>query len=321
MPDDPNAKPAEMYALAGGERGAAHRDVSGAVPEESAKRYRALFENELTDLIAHSATDGKAVDPGLLSRLVVMSRKLDDAEATAPMYHQAYLAALLVRSPSQKQPADGVIDDLEFVTSRNSPAWTVLKGLTSSCIAIIMFLMIVLLAIAFIKTGERDGLGAKFMHYAGSSMSVAVFFGITGSAVSALLRLSDFEKNGRRSRRFLWVTGAVLPWVGAAFAAVTYALFASGIINFKPEGQDLSQFYIVIGFLAGFSERFTRGLLGAAENAVAGAAERKSDGGDKGGKKANGENGSTGVGRDGKKPAVGKDQAVTGRKGKGLGDK
>jgi hypothetical protein len=104
---------------------------------------------------------------------------------------------------------------------------------------------------------------------------VAIVFGTLGAVVSVLLRLSEFENATRRSRQFLLMTGIMLPIVGAVFASVTCALFASEIINFsfasannKEALWNNSYFFIVIGFLSGFSERFTRGLLSTAENVV-----------------------------------------------------
>jgi hypothetical protein len=48
-------------------------------------------------------------------------------------------------------------------------------------------------------------------------------------------------------------------------------MFRSGIINFAFAGSAApvgdTYFYMVLGFLSGFSERFTRGLLGSAEDA------------------------------------------------------
>src|SRR5262249_54532703 len=76
------------------------------------------------------------------------------------------------------------------------------------------------------------------------------------------------------SRQFLRLTGLSLPIIGGVFAAVTASLFASKIINFSIQAPaDNAAFntelFIVIGFLSGFSERFTRGLLTAAENTFA----------------------------------------------------
>ena len=97
---------------------------------------------------------------------------------------------------------------------------------------------------------------------------VAATFGMLGAVVSVLLRLSEFENAQRRSRQFLRMTGVVLPLVGVVFACVTYALFTSDLINFGPAVEDNTSFFIVVGFLSGFSERFTRGLLGSVEQSL-----------------------------------------------------
>ncbi|MCR6630064.1 MAG: hypothetical protein NVV74_08420 [Magnetospirillum sp.] len=97
--------------------------------------------------------------------------------------------------------------------------------------------------------------------------------------VSALLRLSEFEEAKRRSRQYLRLTGWVLPIIGATFAGVTFAMFKSGIVNFQPGGDGgHTEFFMVIGFLSGFSERFTRGLLGAAETSLTAGKEGKETG-------------------------------------------
>lgn len=111
--------------------------------------------------------------------------------------------------------------------------------------------------------------------FAMKPLIVSAVFGMLGSIVSILLRLSEFELATRRSRQFLLMTGFMLPFVGAIFASVTCALFASGIINFNfanggqgTVGINNPYFYVVVGFLSGFSERFTRGLLGKAESSL-----------------------------------------------------
>jgi len=102
---------------------------------------------------------------------------------------------------------------------------------------------------------------------------LAALFGILGSIVSLILRLSEFERSSKRSRQFLRMTGMLLPIVGGVFAIVSCAMYRSHVISFlSPATIDKDTgmyFYIVIGFLSGFSERFTRSLLVSLEDLTA----------------------------------------------------
>jgi hypothetical protein len=84
------------------------------------------------------------------------------------------------------------------------------------------------------------------------------------------MRLHEFETTKGRSKQFLLLSGSTQPIVGGIFAAVIGALLASKIINFGESGASgLSVWhYVVIGFLAGFSERFARSVLSIAEGQV-----------------------------------------------------
>jgi hypothetical protein len=99
------------------------------------------------------------------------------------------------------------------------------------------------------------------------NLVAACIFGAVGAIVSIVLRLSEFESLGERTRTFLVMTGALLPVVGATFALISYAIFSAKILEVLTSGTSLtaadSGLYvaIVIGFVSGFSERFTRGML------------------------------------------------------------
>jgi hypothetical protein len=103
----------------------------------------------------------------------------------------------------------------------------------------------------------------------------ASIFGCLGSVVSILLRLSEFETTKGRSREFLFLSGSTLPIVGGIFAAVVAALLASNIVSFNFAGGQINIWlFVVIGFLSGFSERFTRNLLSVAEGRISPASAR-----------------------------------------------
>jgi hypothetical protein len=94
-------------------------------------------------------------------------------------------------------------------------------------------------------------------------MILAVFSGIAGSALSILYRLGDFEKAEARSRDFYYYTGLFAPSIGMILSIVSVSILKSQLlnINFTNDASESTSFYIVIGFLSGFSERFTTGLL------------------------------------------------------------
>lgn len=230
--------------------------------------FRGLFERKLEEItgIALQTKESKAA----LAKLVTVSKRVFEAESPI-LYRQAYLATLAFTVDHERSDVtSAIVDDLEFASSRDSPIYTVMRGL---CIFIVTFtVLLILLSAAFLFAGRKDLLFWVFQYQ--MAAAVAGLFGVLGSIVSILLRLPDFANAKRQSRDFLWATGFCLPFVGLVFALVTSALFSSHMINIEMIGaSDATDpgftFYIVIGFLSGFSERFTKRLLGAAESGLA----------------------------------------------------
>ena len=291
---------AAATAVAAGAEAVAHA-AAAADEEQLRKQYEAQFITALHELTAATSpattTRYRSRIPGqpsAIARLINLSRKLADVTANYALYRQAYLATLLLKaSPENGQAANDIIDDVEFTTSRNSPLYFVMKGQTTALVYELLLgaLLLGIFAmpnvisslLALESSAGEITTDAVYIYFDlwTSPLVISVVFGILGSVVSILLRLSEFESAGRKSRQFLTMTGAILPLVGGIFAAVTYALFGSGIVNFQfanSAGEGALEiaspyFYMVVGFLSGFSERFTRGLLGKAETAVAGAHE------------------------------------------------
>jgi hypothetical protein len=265
------------------------RDSAGAPA-----RYQDHFFAVLQDLVASGSVDSKKPSrlfgyrPDVMARFLTLSRRLDDG-GNPVLYQQASLAAQLWKThPSTGSTVSAVLDDIEFATSRNSPIYTVMNGLIASVLWLslgtLAFLTLSSFVYAWVSSELwRDVISRLYDYLLTSPVVVASMFGMLGAVVSVLLRLSEFENAQRRSRQFLRMTGVVLPLVGVVFASVTCALFASNLINFSfavgsahsavgsahsPVLHTNTYFFIVIGFLSGFSERFTRGLLGSAEQSL-----------------------------------------------------
>jgi gluconate kinase len=98
--------------------------------------------------------------------------------------------------------------------------------------------------------------------------------GAVGALVSVLSRMSlgderftiDFEVGRPLLRRL----GLYKPFVGSVFSVATYFLLAGGLLPTQQASGDPMFFYGIIGFLAGFSERFTGVIFGNAERLVGG---------------------------------------------------
>jgi gluconate kinase len=96
--------------------------------------------------------------------------------------------------------------------------------------------------------------------------------GAVGALVSVLSRMSggddrfsvDFEVGRPLLRRL----GLYKPFVGSIFGVATYFLLVGGLVPSGTGGS--TYFYGVVGFLAGFSERFTGVIFGNAERLVSG---------------------------------------------------
>ena len=114
-------------------------------------------------------------------------------------------------------------------------------------------------------------LGGLFLwHYDGFQVGVvAAIAGAVGAVVSVIQRITNesFQVNYDIGRPYAFFLGGLRPMIGAAMAiAVTYT-FDSGILHLpiastSPHNEHLA--LVVVGFLAGFSERWAQDTLATA---------------------------------------------------------
>jgi hypothetical protein len=98
------------------------------------------------------------------------------------------------------------------------------------------------------------------------TMLATVAAGGMGASLSVLLRMArgsfsqDYEVGRKTTRR----VAMARPFVGATFAIMIFLLLKSGLVDIGGlEGRRHSTyFYAAIGFLAGFSERWARVIIG-----------------------------------------------------------
>lgn len=120
-------------------------------------------------------------------------------------------------------------------------------------------LICAVLAVVFAATGTRAFYG------------VAVPAGGVGAMVSLLQRMSTgrLKLDTSASRDLLELFGGVRPLIGAVFGIVVAAAIQGGLLPaiHIPNGQQLA-FFAVIGFLAGFNERWAQDMLKASGDSL-----------------------------------------------------
>jgi|SRR5690349_10616584 len=111
-----------------------------------------------------------------------------------------------------------------------------------------------------------------------AAYGIAGLTGGIGATVSVLQRMTadklrlDFEAAGDLIETF----GAVRPFVGAVFGLALFALVESGLVAAVDvaAGDELA-FFAVVGFLAGFNERFAQDMLVGSARRLSDEAERQ----------------------------------------------
>jgi hypothetical protein len=100
------------------------------------------------------------------------------------------------------------------------------------------------------------------------TLFVCIASGGVGAALSVLLRMGrgSFSQDYEVGRKVTRKLGMARPFVGAAFAVLIFLALKSGIVDLGvlSDKTQTVYFYAVVGFAAGFSERWARILIGKA---------------------------------------------------------
>jgi hypothetical protein len=121
---------------------------------------------------------------------------------------------------------------------------------------------------------DQSGMYLASLIAGGMGALLSVLYGMT----SGNLRLHTLFANAESSRGPLVAAGALRPLVGALSGTVVYVLLQSGFIPLKvPDGAAGTHFFIAIAIVAGFSERWARGVLAGTEERVQTATAAKPD--------------------------------------------
>ena len=204
----------------------------------------------------------------------------------AQRYVTQALLGLRLTLAGRLTTASKVLSEIEFQTSAPAALSYVMRGV-GYFLRSIALLLILLVYLPFVFSGLRHSgnvdsshlyLLLDFLDSTAGHVLIGTVFGMLGSVVSLLLRLGEFEKTKGRSQMFLTLTGATLPVVGGMFGAFITALLSSKLINVNlgtvsGDGALNVWLCLVIGFLSGFSERFSRGFIQIAEDRLGAGAD------------------------------------------------
>lgn len=183
----------------------------------------------------------------------------------------------------QIRVANLIYEEVTFATSNVTSLLYVLRGIGFFVVVVFTLSIVAALLLFLVALRPEAGTSSSFtLDWVQGLFTpkiahvlVGAVFGCVGGIISLLLRLSEFEILKNKSRLFLAAIGTTQPIVGGVFALVLLSLISAKIINISVGGasEPTVWFYIVVGFLAGFSERFTTGILRAAESQLGGGAK------------------------------------------------
>jgi hypothetical protein len=138
------------------------------------------------------------------------------------------------------------------------------------------FGIVLLVAVALATAGVLALFGALELESAGvREFYASAAAGGIGAVISVLMRMSgrgEFAIDHELSRWEVTLVGSYRPLIGSVSGIVVYFLFQTPLVPIEQSALSLP-LYVVVAFLAGFSERWTRMVLSGALRTIAGREE------------------------------------------------
>lgn len=133
------------------------------------------------------------------------------------------------------------------------------------------FGIVLLLAVSLATAGALQIFGALDLESTGvREFYASAAAGGVGAVISVLMRMSgrgDFTIDHELSRWEVTLAGSYRPLIGSVSGIVVYFLFQTPLMPLEESALSLP-FYVVVAFLAGFSERWTKIVLSGALRTV-----------------------------------------------------
>jgi hypothetical protein len=200
-----------------------------------------------------------------LARLVKILRYLYEEPSLSAIARAEITAkALLQDQPDVKlasQSLDSLEIDLRPTLRRHSAPTLVLFGLGSLLYFGIPSGYFLFRSLSNIK----DILGINVSMLIGVALA-----GALGSVVSIMVRLQDFVSVSVKDRTVIFFTGFFKPIVGMSFAMFVFTCLNAGILplSIKMDSASAGYFFLALGFISGFSERFAQDVASRVENSI-----------------------------------------------------
>ena len=238
--------------------------------EPSDPEFNSDFEEEICGLITERFTRNGALDPEFC-RFVGLLPDLRQVKDLALVREAKIIAGYLSRDdlqpPTAQQIVGGLADRLRPLCGL--PALHVMFGVLLFLAAL---LMIDLILSYFWQTAGWNLQAATqypgfYIFNVSPWLIIAVgTAGGLGSIVSMLTRVQSFAVFAGTDRRLLWMIGAMRPVIGIAFGLFIFAVLQAQILPFNfPEGPQANFEFVALAFIAGFSERLSRGVISTVE--------------------------------------------------------
>ena len=257
------AAPAPSTGEAAPARAALYRRIRDALAgpgvHDEEIQYELACWVELLETSKEHLRDGERSKQEILDRLV----REAGAAVSALLSEQPELVfarALRVETENELLRHNGLVKRTLIRLTDGSPLLTVCLGAFG---ALGLGLATHLAWYALQEFGPVKAL-VPFDQVQGSAVASAAFL---GGLVSILSRLKSFSRLGDFDHVFLFTNALFKPFIGVIFGLFAYAFWLSGLLpldNKLITHVTVHQLWVV-GFLAGFSERFTQDLISRGE--------------------------------------------------------
>jgi hypothetical protein len=190
-------------------------------------------------------------------------------------------AGLLALRGKQFRLSSRIFDDIRDHIIRPSPLFYLMRGLLGFAVFVmLMFLVSLLVYMTIALEASRKGQESLLVSSTFVKIALGSGFGSLGAFVSIMQRLDHFVGLIDRPREYLRTTGFALPLIGGVLGALAAMVLSSNLLNVSIAGSSGSQdasflVFAIVGFLAGYSERFSQSLVRLAEERLGYTASRE----------------------------------------------